>query len=42
MLRTAKTEASPVRFACHRHVSAYHLRKLPRDGKTEARYTVLP
>ena len=29
-------------FACHHHVSAYHLRKLPRDGKTEARYTVLP
>jgi hypothetical protein len=29
------------RFACHRYVSAYHLRKLPRDGKTEARYTVL-
>jgi len=41
MLRTAKTEAVP-QFACHRHVSAHHLRKLPRDGKTEARYTVLP
>ena len=23
-------------------MSAHHLRKLPRDGKTEARYTVLP
>jgi hypothetical protein len=29
-------------FACHHHLSAHHLRKLPRDGKTEARYTVLP